>query len=1122
MSNSRNGSGRKKGNTKQRSVFSVGAIWKAASQLLTGHQGSDSDWAAKAARHAMPVFGLVALSGRVVDGYVRDGTVFYDANANGVREPGESTATTDDQGNFTLVDVVRTSGGRIVVEAGGIDIETGNAVGLLMAPDTDGLSGASVVSPLTLLVTLNPWLNTTDLKAVLGIPAHIDLLHYDPIAEMAAGGAGASVAETVFSAQQQVYAVIQAAAQAEAKDGKVDFASLQVAVTAVGAAVGNGAGTLAEVSHAVLTAIVADPAMAAQIELAVNDSLVAIATAYGGTDGGPSLSDARALVAAEDAAAAGFGEAVATVAAAKAAASVSQSGLLAVVADISAGGSYATGGLQPLLDDAFRGYQDQLAAVGAPMTALVSALVDPPAATPLESVSSHYQFTEQQITDLLPQGDAAFDTLIGSLQDRGMEVLDLTPEQITALAGADFTLNAGTDVSVTGTGFLHAGGVGTSAISALLSPADLTVHLSSQDLGQVIAAGDPAFDDLISQLQLSGMDHLDLGNSQIGALAEAGFTLNAGVDISVTGTGFLHAGNAGSVAIGALLSPADITVQLGNRDMAGIVARGDASFDELTDSLQQAGMDHLELSSNQVDALANAGITLNAGIDVTVTGTGFLHAAGVSPTAIGALLAPADVTVRLTDQDLGHLLQGGDAMLDAMVMQLQAGGMDHLELSAGQAATLAHEGFSFDAGTTVSVNGTGFLHATDVTGMELGNLLSGSDTTVHLTNQDLGHLLGDGDAAMDALMLQLQTAGMDHLALAGSQVIELANAHFSFDSGTAITVDGTGFLHTGGSTTHDLDTLLGAADVTVNLTAQDLGHVLAATHDATAITAVADHLHDAGVDTLGMSAYQAIELAHALSGVALTDLPLDVSIGDPLAFNTASDADLMSLNTLLGASDTTAELTMGELRQAQFGTLGDLQQAMDGMQHALTEGGIDHIDLSDELAHALAQANIAFLPSAAEGGTGQDIVVTANADNGAGTAYLEASLQQMQALGVDKVTVAAGVHKVEVAFGNEQGAAYTLDDLPHFQVAAGTEVDLVVTEDDLANLLLQGGSFDQLAELGITDLHYTGDTSSAAYQDAVAASALPIDPVTLTPVEVQLLGLGTQPTDPMDPFHKPA
>jgi hypothetical protein len=456
------------------------------------------------------------------------------------------------------------------------------------------------------------------------------------------------------------------------------------------------------------------------------------------------------------------------------------------------------------------------------------------------------------------------------------------------------------------------------------------------------------------------------------------------------------------------------------------------------------------------------------------------------------------------------------------VHQLQTAGMDHLLLDSGQASQLAHADFTFDAGTAVTVTGTSFLHANGANSMNLAALLGAADTTVRLTEQDLGHVLHSGDASMDSLIHQLHAVGMDHLELDAGQVLQLANAHFSFDAGTAVTVVGTGFLHAGATTAHDLDTLLGAANVTVRMTDQDLGHVLASSHAATAMNALTAELHNLGVDALALNAGQALELAHALSGVSL-NIPVAVEIDSAMALARGTDADLQALHTLLGGADTTAELTMADLRGAQLDSVADLQHAMDGMQHALAEGGIDHIDMSDELAHALAEANIEFLPSAANlaGGTGQDIVVTAQADTTDGIAYLESSLAELHKLGVDEIKLAGGVHKVEVAMGSTSGVAFTLDDLPHFQVASGTEVDLVVTEDDLAALLSDSAAFAKLADLGFSDLVYTGDITSTDYLGLAGhTGSLGVETATLTTVEVQLLGLGDEPANPMDPFHK--
>jgi Ca2+-binding RTX toxin-like protein len=83
-------------------------------------------------------------AGIVSDGYVSASTVFFDANDNGVLDPGEASTVTDAGGNFALA----TSGSGTVRAVGGINVDTGLPNLLtLTAP-----SGSTVINPLTTLV----------------------------------------------------------------------------------------------------------------------------------------------------------------------------------------------------------------------------------------------------------------------------------------------------------------------------------------------------------------------------------------------------------------------------------------------------------------------------------------------------------------------------------------------------------------------------------------------------------------------------------------------------------------------------------------------------------------------------------------------------------------------------------------------------------------------------------------------------------------------------------------------------------------------------------------------------------------------------------------------------------
>lgn len=113
-----------------------------------------------------------ALSGKVVDGYIKGATVYCDANGNGAQDAGELSATTDDQGNFTLSGACSA----LLISSGGTDITTGYAFkGILKSP-----AGATVVTPLTTLLASG--LSNAQLVKALGLSEGTDLAKSDPAA----------------------------------------------------------------------------------------------------------------------------------------------------------------------------------------------------------------------------------------------------------------------------------------------------------------------------------------------------------------------------------------------------------------------------------------------------------------------------------------------------------------------------------------------------------------------------------------------------------------------------------------------------------------------------------------------------------------------------------------------------------------------------------------------------------------------------------------------------------------------------------------------------------------------------------------------------------------------------
>ena len=192
---------------------------------------------------------VLAFQGRVVDGYVVGATVFYDENNNGILDDSESgyVGVTDADGNFQLPDFsAAAQGGSVVVLPGGVDTNTGHKIGAMQVnvpKDADGnpiLSDpdspdaqAAISSPLTLILAQNADIVEADLIAQLGMTGVEEkgLAFYDPVNEMQAGNNN-SLAEYVFTVQQQLFSIIQAGSKIAGE--AAGLSALEVSVQAVG------------------------------------------------------------------------------------------------------------------------------------------------------------------------------------------------------------------------------------------------------------------------------------------------------------------------------------------------------------------------------------------------------------------------------------------------------------------------------------------------------------------------------------------------------------------------------------------------------------------------------------------------------------------------------------------------------------------------------------------------------------------------------------------------------------------------------------------------------------------------------------------------------------------------
>jgi hypothetical protein len=228
-----------------------------------------------------------------------------------------------------------------------------------------------------------------------------------------------------------------------------------------------------------------------------------------------------------------------------------------------------------------------------------------------------------------------------------------------------------------------------------------------------------------------------------------------------------------------LLGDADVSVQLSAQDLNQVLGHDNASLGSLVDQLQAAGMDTLALDAGQAAALANADYSLEAGLDVTVTGTSFLHLSHADNLA--HLFGDADVAVAVSAQDIGDI--------HGLVGKLQSVGVDSVVLSD---VAVSLDGSLNDAGAAIDVNPAGGITlTTDVATLaQLADVLDGIsaeatdtvliDDALQLTQLSdtqvaaVQDLLGDATVVAELDLAGIQAMGFSDLealksSLAGLQ-----------------------------------------------------------------------------------------------------------------------------------------------------------------------------------------------------------------------------------------------------------------------------------------------------------------------------------------------------------------
>jgi hypothetical protein len=173
----------------------------------------------------------------VVDGYIKDATVFIDTNGDGQLSAGEWSTKTDASGGYVLPADAQAGG---IVAFGGTDLLTGKSFqGVLTAP-----AGSTVVNPLTTMVQavladskggLSVAEATASVSKALSLPADVSILSYDPLAVLASTTSTAAAKATALATQTvalQVSNIItQVGSTIDAGSTKVNNLSAASAVT---------------------------------------------------------------------------------------------------------------------------------------------------------------------------------------------------------------------------------------------------------------------------------------------------------------------------------------------------------------------------------------------------------------------------------------------------------------------------------------------------------------------------------------------------------------------------------------------------------------------------------------------------------------------------------------------------------------------------------------------------------------------------------------------------------------------------------------------------------------------------------------------------------------------------
>jgi VCBS repeat-containing protein len=207
--------------------------------------------------------------GIAADGYLSGTTIFGDTNGNGVADPGEPSAITNNSGEFVMGS---TSG--LLFALGGTDTSTGLPFkGQLSAP-----AGSTDITPLTTLLAdlASDPAAQKNLLSTLALSSTLNLTTFDPIAAAQGGSANGAAVEV---AGAKVYDTVEMIASALAGAGGTFTPSLQAAFSALASALDNAGINLGD--KTALSALITQVAHTESVSLgnSVADSVASVIAA---------------------------------------------------------------------------------------------------------------------------------------------------------------------------------------------------------------------------------------------------------------------------------------------------------------------------------------------------------------------------------------------------------------------------------------------------------------------------------------------------------------------------------------------------------------------------------------------------------------------------------------------------------------------------------------------------------------------------------------------------------------------------------------------------------------------------------------------------------------------------